>query len=402
VFDAYINDYGNKAFSMICLQLTGLTQERFREMASVFFYFNEKFFKDNSMFRIRDDKFVLVYEDAKNVNAALIMPSFLEDFKKFYSKYKLDYKIVVIHSSPELSDGEEYILLNDFLDDKIPINTYYECTREDVKDFMKANYIVNQLHDIRKKNDLEDERVKVYCQPVLNLDTGTFTSAEALMRLELPDIGLVYPDVFIPLAEKNDCIHTLSMIILNKTCRHIKALEAEGYEISRISVNFAMSELKLHNFCDEVKQVINDNGIPYEQIAVELTESMNESEFENVKHIMSVLHSVGMMFYLDDFGTGYSNIERIIKLPIDIIKFDRSLTIMASNDENSKHIVEGFTDIFNKSDYKILFEGVETESDEQRCRNMNALYLQGYKYSKPIPIENLRDFLTKRDMEAVG
>ena len=123
---------------------------------------------------------------------------------------------------------------------------------------------------------------------------------------------------------------------------------------------------------------------------------MNETEFENVKNVMTKLNQAGVKFYLDDFGTGYSNFDRIIDLPIDMIKFDRSLTEMSGKDSNSRFMVESFSDIFKNSNYQILFEGVEDSEDEMRCKEMNALYLQGYKYSKPIPIEELRDFLQKK------
>ena len=111
--------------------------------------------------------------------------------------------------------------------------------------------------------------------------------------------------------------------------------------------------------------------------------------------MMTALQGLGVKFYLDDFGTGYSNFERIVGLPIDIIKFDRSLTILAGKDDESKFLVGSFSDIFKQSNYQILFEGVEDEQDEMYCKEMNALYLQGFKYSKPIPIEQLPEFLTK-------
>ena len=133
-----------------------------------------------------------------------------------------------------------------------------------------------------------------------------------------------------------------------------------------------------------------------DKIAIELTESRNEEDFELVQRIMRQLHAAGIKFYLDDFGTGYSNFAKIIGLPFDIIKFDRSLTIMAGKDEQSRYMVGSFSDIFDNSSYQILFEGVEDESDENSCKDMNALYLQGYKYSKPIPIEKLDGFLEKK------
>ena len=117
---------------------------------------------------------------------------------------------------------------------------------------------------------------------------------------------------------------------------------------------------------------------------------------KNLLENMRILMEYGVKFALDDFGTGYSNFERIIGLPIDVVKFDRSLTIMAGKDEQSRYMVGRFSDIFDNSHYQVLFEGVEDEADETRCKDMNALYLQGYKYSKPIPIENLCEFLEKK------
>ena len=117
-----------------------------------------------------------------------------------------------------------------------------------------------------------------------------------------------------------------------------------------------------------------------------------------VKNVIERLQALGIKFYLDDFGTGYSNFERLIGLPIDIIKFDRSLTILASKNDESQFMVGSFSEIFKKADYQILFEGVEDELDENQCIKMNAQYLQGYKYSKPIPMEEITKFLKQKDV----
>lgn len=99
-------------------------------------------------------------------------------------------------------------------------------------------YLSAQLKDIAENGSLDDKRVLVYCQPVRNVNAGNYDTAEALMRLNLKDTGMVYPNRFIPLAEKNGYIHKLSMIILNKTCRAIREFQDEGYQLSRVSVNF--------------------------------------------------------------------------------------------------------------------------------------------------------------------
>lgn len=240
-----------------------------------------------------------------------------------------------------------------------------------------------------------------YCQPILNLEKNAFTTAEVLMRLKLPDIGIVFPDQFIPLAEKKEYIHILSKIILNKACKEMNKLDKNGYYLERISINFSVQELRDRNFSKDIVKIIEANKVEYDRIAIELTESRNEKDFEKMKKVMNELHGLGIKFYLDDFGTGYSNFERIIDLPIDVIKFDRSLTLLAGKNLESRYLVGSFSEIFKKSEYQVLFEGIENAEDERICQEMQAHYLQGYKYSSPIPMERLSEFFLKQ-MDNIG
>ena len=259
----------------------------------------------------------------------------------------------------------------------------------------RAQYILKELKDIQEKQDLNDERVIVYCQPVYNIIDECFDTAEALMRLKLEETGMVFPDQFIPLAEEHEYIHALSRIILNKTCLQIRKFIDEGFSVKRISVNFAVSEMHDKGFCSEVKKIIENAGIPYEKVAFELTETQDEGDFAALKSSIEELQEHGIKFYLDDFGTGYSNFLRIMELPFDIIKFDRSLVIAAMNSIKSETIVSYLAHMFSDMNYSVLYEGVETEADEIKCTHMCARYLQGYKYSKPIPIEGLSEYFSK-------
>ena len=114
-----------------------------------------------------------------------------------------------------------------------------------------------------------------------------------------------------------------------------------------------------------------------------------------VKERIDELKDMGMKFYLDDFGTGYSNMERIMELPFDIIKFDRSMVMESRRNDISREMVNSFAEMFDKLKYRVLYEGVEDEVDEEMCKDMKAKYLQGYKYSKPLPISELHKFLKK-------
>ena len=394
-FGAYINELGNKPFQMISLRVQDMTEVKRRELLEQIFELNEQVFHASCVFRMRSEKALIVFQTEKNKKIEQKMEQLLGSIEALYDRYRMEYKIVLMKSGQGLVTGNDYLSMAEFAEERMSANSVYRCEKQDVDAFSKASYILKELQDIHVKQDMSDARVLVYCQPVLNTKTNTFTSAEALMRLDLPECGLVFPDLFIPLAERHGYIHTLSKIILNKTCKQVKRLEKEGYQLERVSVNFSIIELKDKDFCEDITRIIRENDLPYGKIAIELTESRSEKDFENVKNVMQNLQGLGVKFYLDDFGTGYSNFERIIGLPIDIIKFDRSLTILAGKNAESRFLVGSFSDIFKKSNYQILFEGVENERDENQCKEMNALYLQGYKYSKPIPMEHLNEFLKK-------
>jgi len=394
-FDAYVRDMQKKNLSMIFLSFPDMTHEKLEEMSGDLFRLSDRFMMYSCTFRLRDNKMVMVYQKEKNKNYEKVLEDLFENFMKIYKEQKMDFRVILTDSVNELVYGDDYLELCEYLEKRMPLNTVYTCEEVDIKSFLRSKMILRELQDIYIKDDLEDERVKVYCQPVWNTKINQFTTAEALMRLELPEIGMVFPDQFIGMAEKHGYIHVLSKIILHKTCQYIKQLEERGYEIERVSVNFSIQELHLDSFSDDIISIIKRNDVPFDKIALELTESRNEKDFKSVKRIMKELQGLGIKFYLDDFGTGYSNFERIIGLPIDIIKFDRSLTILAGKNDESRFMVGSFSEIFKKADYQILFEGVEDEKDESQCIDMDAMYLQGYKYSKPIPMEQLEEFLVK-------
>ena len=392
-FVEYIEENKEKTFSMIYLSLPGISAEALETFCEQFLRKNDSFFEGSCCFRLKENRMVLVYDKSKNKDEEKILDKMYREFEKV--RGQSDFRIIMMDSNGYMLNAKEYISYCKYVEKRTPINTVRVCDEEILSNFLKHKFIYLNLQDIDKKGNLDDYRVKVFCQPVLNIKTGTFSTAEALMRLELPEVGMVFPDQFIGMAESMNFIHTLSKIILHKTCKNIKELEEKGYHIERVSVNFSVQELYLENFCDDIIEIIKNNGVSFDKIAIELTETQNEKDFLMMKEVIGRLQVLGIKLYLDDFGTGYSNFERLIGLPIDIIKFDRSLTILASKNDESKFMVGSFSEIFKKAEYQILFEGVEDEKDEKQCINMNAQYLQGYKYSKPIPMEHLEEFLEK-------
>ena len=358
-------------------------------------HFYGDFLKGAVVFQITNGRMVLAVDLAKNPAYENSINQMLTNFADEYPKYKKNFKITITTNIDEISRSNDYVGFIKFVESRMPENDVHFIEENDVKEYYEYKYILDQLDDINQKADLDDQRVEVYCQPVLNIITGKYDTAEALMRLNLPEIGMIYPDRFIPVAEENNYIHTLSKIILHKTCMRIKSMLDCTYIVKRISVNFAVSEVRDPNFCKDINDIIEDSGIPYEKIAIEITESQNNNDFLIMKNKINELREQGIKFYLDDFGTGYSNFERIMEPPFDIIKFDRSLVLACGMDYKAEMMVYHLARMFSDMDYSVLYEGVETAEDEEKCKHMCARYLQGYKYSKPIPIERLTEYFEK-------
>ena len=364
------------------------------ELKYEFYSFFRQNIKKGILYTFQDERFILTLRIRNRNDLEKLIDKMLSDFHKSYEKFKIDYKIVIAETDKLISDPADYSRLIASVEENMPFNNVHRVAQDDIKQFYDSSYIISQLEDIALHKDLNDPRVVVFCQPVFNISTGMYDTAEALMRLQLEKTGMVFPNQFISLAEQNNAIHALSMIILNKTCSAIRDFLEDGLELRRISVNFSTIDLRYENFCDEVKHIIERNGIPYDKIAVEITESRNDADFNLMKQRVEQLQKLGIKFYLDDFGTGYSNFERIMEIPFDIIKFDRSMLIETNNSAASLYMVSTFADMFNNLHYSVLFEGVEDDTDEKKCVGMNAKYLQGFKYSRPIPIAKLREFIS--------
>ena len=383
--------------SLLLPEFEGVDSKYPTEIQWAIRHLTSHYFRGATLFQVSNGRMVLAMETSRNPKYEETLRTILSKFDEVHARYQLEHKIVILLSLPsdEQRDSFNYVDLIQFVESRMEMNSVHRVTPEDVEAYHRYHYIIGELGDIDAAQDMDDPRVLVYCQPVLNLHTGQYDTAEALMRLRLDKLGTVPPGEFIPLAEEFDYISTLSRIILSKTCEQIRQLTGEGYFVRRISVNFSMLDLRDPAFSEQVRGIIDSSGIPSERVAIELTESQNERDFMLVKERISELHDSGIKFYLDDFGTGYSNFDRIMELPFDIIKFDRSLVIASGADSEKRTMVSHLARMFSDAHYSVLYEGIETELDQDRCAQMCAEYLQGYKFSPPIPIERLREYFSK-------
>lgn len=372
------------------------------ELGKLFYNFWKGYFKKATLFHPYSNFFVLAIEHVGDTFFEESANRLIQErFLKHYDSYRIPYKILALEQPKPCGNVDQLNDIFHYFADSMELNTCRFCHRDEYQAYIDMLFITEQLKDIAKQANPADERVLVYCQPVQNVATHTFDTAEALMRLKLDGMGIIYPDRFIPIAEKNGSIHALSMILLHKTCREIHRLRQDGYDFARISINLSITELSKPDFIEEFSSTIRSYEVPYEMIAVELTESRNDTEYGIVSDRVEHFKQLGICTYLDDFGTGYSNFDRILRLKLDVVKFDRSLVVTATEDDEAHFLLNYFSGAFEELGYKVLYEGVETPEQENMCIHNHADYLQGFRFSKPIPIEELHGFLRKKEINLI-
>ena len=326
-----------------------------------------------------NDRFIILVNEPSDIKNFV---NFLEneiDTSKLNTEFnKVEYKIVCI-SSPNMIDNIKEIDNLDKFQEKV-----HYLTSKELEFFEEKIRIVRELNNIFITNNLDDPRVEIFYQPILDIKSGKFLMAEALTRLNLRYFDkLIFPNTFIPILEEKNYIHKYSLIVLNKVCCFIKQLEYENIEIEGISVNFSLKEFLEPNFEKDLIDIVTKNDVLPSKIHIEVTESIETENLDLLKRKIENLKKFGFKFYLDDFGTGYSNLSRIIEFPFDVIKFDKSLIDESIKNIDAKNITLGMSNLLSQK-FEILFEGIENDVYESFAKNTCARYFQGYKYSRPI------------------
>lgn len=342
--------------------------------------------------------FVLIHSEeeadriVEGVNKILLAPAQYENVI-----YKVYSKQIVIRENKELKSPRHVSSFLGYLRKNFNggmVNERIIPTESDYSDFSTYYEIEQALLDIRAQGNMDDERVLCFIQPIHDIASESFKTGESLMRMKLKG-KMIFPNQFIELAETTDCIHTLTRIMLNKVCKKIKELENKGYNFEAVTVNCSTLELEDKDFCREVYEIIESNGITTGHIRLEITESTSVENYDNVKFNMQKLNELGVSFYLDDFGTGYSNLDRIISCPFKTIKFDKSILYNAYSNSNMDEMMRMLVSFFNKNNMNTVVEGVEDKDQYEYCKDVGFDYIQGYLFSKPIPADNIVEFFTK-------
>lgn len=235
------------------------------------------------------------------------------------------------------------------------------------------------------KRAITDDNFEIYYQPIYSTQSGKITSAEALLRLIDPEIGFVPPDEFIVMAEKDGSILKVGEIVFEKVCRFIRDNNLLELGIEYIEVNLSVIQCLQESLAESLIDTMSRYNIHSSRINLEITETAANSSPKMLIRNMDRLFKHGVSFSLDDFGSGYSNMGAIMELPLDMIKFDKSMIDMLSVSSKGNIVFLSSVAMIKQMNMKIVAEGIETEDQKKLMEDTDIEYLQGYYFSRPIP-----------------
>ena len=256
---------------------------------------------------------------------------------------------------------------------------------------------INRIYSIQRglRTALDNKEMYVVFQPKVRLTDNEIDGFEALLRWESSDIGFVSPSEFVPVAESTRLIIPIGKFVLREVFIKIKYLLSKGYDNFKIAVNLSEIQLREGDLLEYFISLIEEYKVPPRYIEIEITESMiMKSVDRNIDSLMQI-KELGASIALDDFGTGYSSLNHLTKLPIDVLKIDRSFVNDMIENDKSRYIVEKIIQLSHKLGITVVAEGVEEKEQVDYLKSMECDTVQGYYYSKPENFENVITMLNR-------
>ena len=250
-----------------------------------------------------------------------------------------------------------------------------DCNNIDIKDIEKA---------------LENNEFKIYYQPLVD-SQGTIIGVEALSRWFSPKYGNIPPNVFMPLLEQSNYIYQFQNMIFELACIQIQHLNKATNSNIKLSVNISPIQFKNDNFKNDIKNIINNNNINTNCIAIEITESYPINEIEDIIIKLDEIRKMDIKIYLDDFGTGYNTIKYLSDFKFDIVKIDKSFIDKINENPD---FISSLIKMNHSVGSKVVSEGIEKKEQAELLKNMSCDIMQGYFFYKPLNFNQLLLIMT--------
>jgi EAL domain-containing protein (putative c-di-GMP-specific phosphodiesterase class I) len=240
---------------------------------------------------------------------------------------------------------------------------------------------------------LELQQLEVYFQPQVDARSGRLVGAEALVRWRHPELGMVAPGDFIPLAEETGMIVDIGAWVLNEACIMSREWGEQGLPLERVAVNLSPLQFRHHDLVTTICSALLDSGLDPSLLELEITESAVMHDVDKAADILRYFREMGVKVAIDDFGTGYSSLSLLKKFPITLLKIDRAFIHGTDQHEDDRAIVTAIIAMGHQLGLKVLAEGVESEAQRTFLRESGCDELQGYLFSRPLPPAQFHEYL---------
>jgi diguanylate cyclase (GGDEF)-like protein len=239
---------------------------------------------------------------------------------------------------------------------------------------------------------LDTEQLVNHYQPKLDLRTGAVIGVEALVRWDHPVRGVLYPDVFLPLAEQAGLMRRLALGVLERSLRDLQGWRAAGHDLS-VAVNLSVSNLQDVALPEQVEMLLEAFAVPAEALTLEITEDLLMADAARSQQVMTGLRKLGVRLSIDDYGTGYSSLAYLRALPVDELKLDRSFVGQLTSDERAAAIVRSTLQLSRDLGMTMVVEGVEDAATLDALRGWGCEFAQGYFIARPLAADVLFSWL---------
>jgi len=245
---------------------------------------------------------------------------------------------------------------------------------------------------------MEVGELRLHYQPLVELRRGQIIGVEALVRWQHPDLGLVPPSKFIPIAEETGLIVPLGEWVLRTACTQAAVWHAQGLQL-QMGVNLSARQFEQPDLVDMVEEILRETGLDPNWLNLELTESTIIRNHEYASQTLRQLKELGITIAIDDFGTGYSSLSYLCRFPLDALKVDRSFITSLTDSAKDQAVVKGLIDLAHDLDLDVVAEGVETDAQEASLRSLGCNIIQGFLFSPPVPSAELDSLMERAGVE---
>ncbi|UUO23334.1 bifunctional diguanylate cyclase/phosphodiesterase [Colwellia sp. M166] len=349
--------------------------------------------------RVGGDEFAIILSGIDNKKACeLAIKRIIENINKPFQTKELELFAIKVsigvanypndaESVEELMKFVDLSAYNGKKNKKNSVQFYSKSMKDASHDLIK---IEQELRQAIANNEFE-----LYLQPIIDVKTNCINKAEALIRWNHPENGLISPDQFIPIAEKSGLIIALGQWVISRSCQIAKAINQLGYNV-KISMNLSPSQVTDVNLFSHLRSCIKDNQLNPGLLELEVTEGVLVDDYAVAEKLLSKVRMIGMSVSVDDFGTGYSSLAYLKKLPLDYLKIDRSFIKEIVTDDNDKAIVRAVIAMAHNLNLCVTAEGVETKEQLTFLINNSCNSVQGYMLSRPIKLEHFIKLLNEQ------